>query len=72
MALPLRREMDVVDLQIYLMTARNFFAQREATDDVVLYVDCRGQNTCILYTVFQKNVNSRLCIMKLEGTIRFL
>ena len=52
MALPLRREMDVVDLQIYLMTARNFFAQREATD-LVLYVDCRGQNTSILYTVFK-------------------
>ena len=27
---------------------------------------CRGQNTCILYTVLQKSVNSRLCIMKLE------
>ena len=67
MALPLRREMDVVDLQIYLMTARNFFAQREATYDLVLYVEGR-----ILYTVFQKNVNSRLCIMKLDGTISFL
>ena len=67
MALPLRREMDVLDLQIYLMTVRNFFAQREATYDLVLYVEGR-----ILYTVFQKNVNSRLCIMKLDGTISFL
>ena len=49
MALPLRREMDVLDLQIYLMTVRNFFAQREATYDLVLYVEGR-----ILYTVFQK------------------
>ena len=62
--------MDVVDLQIYLMTARNFFAQREATDDVVLYVEGRIRVYFTLF--FKKKGNSRLCIMKLEGTIRFL
>jgi hypothetical protein len=41
--------MDVVDLQIYLMTARNFFAQREATDDVVLYVEGRIR---VYFTLF--------------------
>ena len=53
MALPLRREMDVVDLQIYLMTARNFFAQREATDDVVLYVEGRIR---VYFTLFFKKM----------------
>ena len=45
--------MDVVDLQIYLMTARNFFAQREATDDAVLYVEGRIR---VYYTLFCKKV----------------
>ena len=53
MALPLRREMDVVDLQIYLMTARNFFAQREATDDVVLYSRVEGRIR-VYFTLFFK------------------
>ena len=56
MALPLRREMDVVDLQIYLMTARNFFAQREATDDVVLYVDSVEGRIRVYFTLFFKKM----------------
>ena len=48
--------MDVVDLQIYLMTARNFFAQREATDDVVLYVDSVEGRIRVYFTLFFKKM----------------
>ena len=54
--------MDVVDLQIYLMTVRNFFAQREATDDVVLYVEGRIR---VYFTLFFKKM------LRIDGTILF-